>query len=196
MNPGPMPGRDEHELFFDQVVSHFDAPAYVRRGRQVQDAFQDLVDRCAAQRREWLAMPTLRLGHLFALTGDEDRLIPILANVDQVTVLLALQAELRPQLRIAMEPARSERCLCSALRTLCESLDRFNRRWLDHLAKVDLRLVNELRDGYNRYYVLEKECAMRSPVLAWRGFHPLEPLTRDDLQARLPFLPVPRLRDA
>jgi hypothetical protein len=194
MNPGPMPGRDEHDRFFDQVVSHFDAPAYVRRGRQVQDAFEDLVDRCAAQRREWLAMPTLRLGRLFALAGDVNRLIPLLANTDQVTVLFSLQAELRPQLRVAVGPARLERSMRSALRDLCESLDRFNRRWLDYLGKVDLRLVNELRDGYNRYYVLEKECAMRSPVLARMGFRPLDPLTYDDLLARLPPLPVPQVR--
>src|SRR5260370_42605317 len=108
MNPGPMPGRDEHDRFFDLFVSHFDAPAYVRRGRQVQDAFEDLVDRCAAQRREWLAMPTLRLGPLFALSGDLDRLIPILANAEQDPVLLALQAALRPQLRVAVGPAPSE----------------------------------------------------------------------------------------
>jgi hypothetical protein len=57
---------------------------------------------------------------------------------------------------------------------------------------VDLSQVNALRDGYNRYYVLEKECASRSPRTARHGFRPLPPLTADDLAALLPPLPVPR----
>jgi hypothetical protein len=54
--------------------------------------------------------------------------------------------------------------------------------------------LNELRDGYNRYYLLEKECAIRSVALARRGFTPLPPLTLDDLAVLLPPLPVPQLK--
>jgi hypothetical protein len=104
-------------------------------------------------------------------------------------------AELRPRLRVAVEPATSHRQLRFALQDLCESIDRFNRRWLDYLANVDLRPVNELRENYNRYYLLEKECAMRSAVLARLGFRRLEPLTREDVRGRLPPLPVPRVRN-
>jgi hypothetical protein len=195
MNPGPMPGRDEHDRFFDQVVSQYDAPAYVRRGRQVQEAFNDLVEKCQAQRAQWLAMTKLRLGQLAALAGDLARLTPLLEDAEQVEVLRNLLAELRPQLRVAVEPARSQRHLRLALHDLCDSIERFNRRWLDYLAKVDLRLVNELREGYNRYYLLEKECAMRSPVLARIGFRCLEPVTLEDLRERVPPLPVPRVRN-
>jgi len=49
--------------------------------------------------------------------------------------------------------------------------------------------VNELRDGYNRYYVFEKECATRSPLVARHGFRPLPPVSHADLLERFPPLP-------
>ena len=51
--------------------------------------------------------------------------------------------------------------------------------------------VNELREGYNRFYVLEKEIALRSAHLARQGFRPLAPATTVELAAVLPLLPVP-----
>ena len=55
------------------------------------------------------------------------------------------------------------------------------------------RAVNDKRDGYNRYYVLEKACALRSDTLARLGFSPLPPMDLAELRAHLPPLPVPRL---
>jgi hypothetical protein len=193
MNSGVMPSRDEGDRFFDEVVSHYDLPAYARRGRRVQGALDDLVEQCRLQRAKWLEMPALRVGQLVALAGNLDRVLPLLADARQLDVVRELQAELRPRLRLPVEPATSERQLRRALRDLCDCLERFNRRWLDHLAKIDLTLVNELREDYNRYYLLEKECALRSPVLARVGFRQLEPLTLDDLQALVPVLPVPQV---
>jgi hypothetical protein len=193
MSHGPMPGRDEHDRFFDQVVSQYDVPAFVRRGRRVQEAYQDLLEQCRAQRAEWLPMPALRLGQLAALATNLDLLVPLLSNADQVNVLRQLQEELNPQLRVPVAPATSRRQLRVALDDLCESIDRFNRRCLDYLANIDLTLVNGIRADYNRYYLLEKECSMRSPVLARMGFRPLQPLTHDDLKAELPPLPIPKI---
>ena len=130
MNAGPMPGRDEHDRFFDQVVSQFDAPAYVRRGRHVQHVYEDLLESCRVKRAEWLAMPNLRLGQLSKLAGDWDRLAPLLADAEQVAVLCELEAELQPRLRIPVEATASERQLRGALCDLADSLERFNRRWL------------------------------------------------------------------
>jgi hypothetical protein len=81
------------------------------------------------------------------------------------------------------------------LRTLRESLETFNRRWLDFLPTVDMTPVNEARDGYNRYYLLEKECAMRSPRVARQGFERLESFTISELMKMLPILPIPKLID-
>ncbi len=80
-----------------------------------------------------------------------------------------------------------------ALRELNESLESFNRRWRAFLEGVNLAHVNELREGYNRYYVLEKECALRSPFLARQGFVRMPPATVADIAALLPPLPIPRL---
>jgi hypothetical protein len=76
------------------------------------------------------------------------------------------------------------------LAELRESLELFNRRWDAFLPTLDLRHVNELRDGYNRYFVLEKECAVRSARVAREGFVPLSPLTVQELFRHLPLLPA------
>jgi hypothetical protein len=78
-----------------------------------------------------------------------------------------------------------------ALAELCGSIELFNRRWREYLPTVELNEVNALRDGYNRWYVLEKECAVRSPRLAREGFVRLEPLSSASLLELLPPLGVP-----
>ena len=85
------------------------------------------------------------------------------------------------------------KALRQALTELTESIERFNGRWREFLTQVDLTAVNEARDGYNRYYLLEKECALRSPNLARQGFRRLAPLTPADVAELLPLLPVPQL---
>ncbi len=139
-------------------------------------------------------MVRLRLGLLHALAGDWGNLRPLLADDDQLDILRRLHAELAPRLRVAVEPTASAGALRQAFRELQESITRFNLRWRAFLAGLDLREVNRLRDGYNRYYVLEKECALRSPRLARQGFRPLDPATPEDFEALLPPLPVPRGR--
>lgn len=188
-------GQDETNEAFKQFLSRFDVPAYIRRARQVQGALDQLLDYCRRQRAEWSNMVRLRIGMLHALAGDWDNLRPLLADEDQLDVLRYLLAALASPLRCPVEPTHSARALRRALLELCESLEHFNQRWRGFLATVDLTAVNELRDGYNRYYVLEKECAVRSARIARQGFVPMKPLTIDDLAAEFPLLPVPLPRD-
>jgi hypothetical protein len=63
------------------------------------------------------------------------------------------------------------------------------------LVGIEMVPLNALREAYNRHYLLEKECAVRSVRLARQGFQPLEPLTAGDLNALFPPLPVPRPGD-
>jgi hypothetical protein len=177
---------------FKQLLSQYDAPAYVRRARRVQAAFDELLAGCRLQRDEWLQMARLRLGTLRALAGCWDVLRPLLADDGQIQVLRELEAVLNPQLRVPIEPTTSRRALRQALGELRESLERFNRRWAAYLAEVDVTFVNELRDGYNRYYLVEKECVLRNARVARQGYQPLPPLTRRELEGLLPSLPVPR----
>jgi hypothetical protein len=186
------PTPDGAEL--QQLQAMFDAPAYVRRGRRVQAAFEELLARCRRQRDEWLGMVRTRLGLLRALAGAWEALAPHVADDEQLHALRRLEQELAPRLRVPVEAITSARPLRRALRELRESIERFNRRWADYLEGVDLGAVNELRDGYNRYYLLEKECASPSARVARHGFRPLPPLTREELAALLPPLPVPHGR--
>jgi hypothetical protein len=188
-------GRDDDRDLFQQLAAQYGPPAYVRRAQQVHEAFQHVLDRCGRQREEWLAMVRLRLGALKLLAGDWAILRPLLADDSQLELLRWLWAALEPRPRLPTELTRARGKLRRALRELVESLERFNRRWLEFLRGVDLTFVNELRDGYNRYYLLEKECALRSPRLARHGFARLEPLTVAVLASLLPPLPVPRLSD-
>jgi hypothetical protein len=184
--------RDPEGDAFKQLLSQYDAPAYVRRARRVQAAFEELLGACRRQRDEWSQMARLRLGTLRALAGGWDVLRPQLADDGQVQILRGLEAALDPQLRVPIVPTTSVRALRQALGDLRESLERFNRRWVAYLAEADVSPVNELRDGYNRYYLVEKECALRNARVARQGYRPLPPLTREELSSLLPPLPVPR----
>ncbi len=184
--------RADENRVFQQVVALHDAPAYVRRARQVQAAFDDVLARCQKQRDEWLRMVRTRLGLLRGLAGGWEALRPLLADDAQVDALRDLECALEPRLRVTVTPTSSARALRLALRELCDSLERFNRRWREYVAGLDLTHVNRLRDGYNRYYLLEKECAIRSARLANLGFRRLELLTHAEVAALLPTLPVPR----
>jgi hypothetical protein len=190
-----IPGRDDANEVFKRFASQYDAPAYMRRARQVQRAYDDLRERCRRRRDEMLRMVCTRLGTLRALAGEWERLRGCLADEQHVESLKSLFDLLQPKLRLEPAVTRSLRTLRRELAELRESIDRFNRRWPGFLESIDLTALNALRDGYNRYYVLEKECALRSPRLARQGFQRLEPLTLDDLAREFPLLPLPRLSD-
>ncbi len=184
-------GDDSREL--RELLAQYDAPAYVRRARQVEGALEQLAERCRRQREEWLGLTRTRLGQVAALAGGWDALRPLLADDAQLDLLRSLHQELRPKLRVAIKPTSSARELRRALAGLRNSIERFNARRQAYVDALDPSPVNALREAYNRHYVLEKECALRSARLAREGFRRLPPLTADDLAALMPPLPVPRL---
>lgn len=187
-------GRDEERAVFNQMLGQYDAPAYVRRARRVQDAVEQLVEQCRRQRDDWLRLVRVRLALLHALAGDFVALQPWLSELSHLATLRHLHETLAPRLRHAVATTTSSRALRRALGELVESMERFNRRWQSFLSALDLESVNQLRDGYNRYYLLEKECALRSPRAARQGFQRLEPLSVADLAALFPLLPVLEIR--
>jgi hypothetical protein len=171
-------GRAGDDYLFKQLVARYDVPAYVRRARRVQDAFDDLVSRCRRQREQWLMMVRVNAKAALALAGDA---------ADEPLRQLAVALDLP----VVPGPAAvSKRRLARALRELAESIRRFNGRWQRHVRELDCGAVNQLRHDYNHYYVLEKECALRSPRLARLGFQPLRPVSLDELLAHVPFLPT------
>src|SRR5262249_2956140 len=177
MDHVPVTNREEDALF-KSFVGHYDAPAYIRRARHVEEAFQALLANCAQKREKLLEFVKLRLGVLRALAGDWAALDGIVQSAEDIAVLRRLEAMLTPRLRVAVAATRSPGVLRRALTELIDSLERFNLRWSIFVSEVDLAHVNALRAGYNRYYVIEKEFAVRSARVARRGFVPLPDLTQ------------------
>jgi hypothetical protein len=177
MNEITLLGRTNDDYLFKQFAARYDVPAYVRRARRVQEAFDNLVARCRKQREEWLLMVRVQVKTALALAGDAaDRHLRQLSDVLELAIP-------------ANTASASKRRLARAQRDLMESVARFNRRWLHYLHEVNVGEINQHRADYNRYYLLEKECALRSARLARLGFQPFEPLTVDELLAQMPLLP-------
>lgn len=193
MDEIPIAGREDERDLFKQFTTHYDAPAYMRRARNVQAAYDALFERCRLQREDFLGMVRSRLGELQGLAGEWSALLPYLADAEQIPVLDWLVTAIEPRLRVTVTRTNSARTLRRALLDLNESLARFNRRWEAFVGELKFDDVNALRDGYNRYYILEKECAIRSPTLARQGFRRLEPMTAAEVYAVYPRLPLPAL---
>ena len=131
-----MSASSDTEFLAKYVLGRFGEPAFARRARAVEDAYEALLAKCR-QRREELLRPVCRA-------------------------------------KFALSPRPHE--VAAAMR-------RFNLAWAKFLQSLDLSAINNLRAGYNRYYVLEKECALHSAKLAEVGFRPLPPLTHAELAA-------------
>jgi len=173
---------DDDRRLMMQLVGQYDAPAYIRRARAVERAYEQVLERCNKQRREWLAGVRLHLKWLSRAADDGEMES---ASFDAIR---ALRSECGITER---DPTTLRRGLKPAMRQLQASVARFNRRWATFLEAFDLTEINRLRDGYNRYYVLEKECAVGSLRLVGTTFRRLEPMTRDELHRLFPPLPMP-----
>ena len=186
MDEPVIPARNDPQ--FQYVVAQYGGPAFMRRAQRAEGTLAELLQRLRRQRHEWLAMVRLRLGQLHALAGGWGPLARFVA-VDSLTALRRLFDELNPQLRVPIEPTDDDETIHTALADLQESLNLFNRRWRELLAATDLSEVNQRRDEYNRWYVLEKECFVGSAKIARQGFRPLEMVTVEQLVNWLPEMP-------
>jgi hypothetical protein len=173
------------------VAAQYDAPAYVRRARGVESSFETLMEQCRKKRAEWLLGVRLYVGALHA-AGDWVELRRLLTDDGELTVLHRLHAEAGDP-EVPMTGPTDDRGRRRTLLRLRASVERFNRRWVAFVAVLDLSEVNRLRDDYNRYYLLERECAVGPDRRAQQSFRRLPPLTTADILAELPPLPVPQL---
>lgn len=176
-------GRDVAQL----VLAGYDAPAFIKRARQVALAYDDLLIALGKRRAEGLAPVRDALEEVFHLAGSWPA-----AEVHLRDGLADLVAQVVPRPLPEHPPVAAWRVRW-ALADLVRAIERFNADWADHLDGVDLTEINRLRDGYNRYYVVEKECVVRNAVVAAAGFRPLPPVTVEHLGGLFPPLPVPRL---
>jgi hypothetical protein len=182
----PVIASDEAEL--RSLLGLFDAPAFARRGLDLEYALTRLQMRLVRERSGMLDMVRVRLRQWASVaTGPDDW-----AGVFAATVapLYALSGAEPPVWADAPAAPRRRR---AAARDLVASATRFNRRWLHFLDALRLDPVNRQVELYNRYYVLEKECVIGSARLAARNFVPKPLLTHESLLADHPTLPVPVL---
>lgn len=184
--------RNEETELFQQLTRAFDAPAFMRRARNVEAAWQVLIEQCHRQRRKLAEFPMLHLARLIALAGDWERL-EVFCSRDDIAALKAVHEEWSPTLKVPLARAEKHAPIQRALREVADSFERFNARWLAFVRELDLAHINELRDAYNRYYVLEKECATRSARTARAGFTQLRSVTIDDVLREFPPLRVPTI---
>ena len=178
----------------DDVLLAFDAPAFVRRAIAVEAAWGGLLERCRHERNRLLELPRIRLARFLKLLESWPAGPSAICSPDDLAYLTALNREWKPHLRSRVLPARSAGQITRALAELASSFESFNRRMANWLGEIDLEPVNRLRDGYNRHYLLEKECALRSARLAQQGFVPLEFVRIEDLFERFPLLRIPESR--
>lgn len=138
-------------------------------------------------------MPRLRLAQLHATLGEWSRLADIGIPAERASHLAEQLAQLcelwRPVLKRPVPYAVVAGMARPVYGQLAESFRRFNRRWKPFVERLDLSVINTIRDEYNRYYVIEKECSTGSALLANRDFVPLAPETPATLLQAYPLLP-------
>jgi hypothetical protein len=172
-----------------ELLGLFDVPAFARRGQDLEYSLARLRSRSRRRRSEMLDMVRLRLRQ-WASAAD-GRAVDSLVFASSIAGLWPLAEAEPPKWAARSVPLRRLRGIA---RDLISAVERFNRRWLEHLDGLNLDPINRQVDDYNRYYLLEKECSLGSAKLAARHFVPKTHVTLDDLRLELPPLPVPMLK--
>lgn len=161
-------------------------PAFVRRGQYVESMLQGLDDRCRRNRLRMLDMVHMRLRQWAKLAiSPEDWRDVFRSSIADLWPLT--DAEPPAWAAIRSSPRRRK----AAARDLIASVERFNGRWVEFVDRLDLSLTNEAVEDYNRFYLIEKECALGSTRLAAMNFRPVARATAEKLLADFPPLPVP-----
>lgn len=173
-----------------ELLGLFDVPAFARRGQDLEHAIRRLNELLQRDRHGMLDMVRLRLKQWSsAVNGPEAE---VAFFVDSIRPLWPSTGAEPPSWAAQNATERKRRGIA---RDLLSGIERFNRRWAARIEGLNLEPINCQIDRYNQYYVLEKECALGSARLAARYFVPRQPLTKSDLLADHPLLPVPVLRD-
>jgi hypothetical protein len=182
------PSFDVQDRELQQMLGLFDAPAFARRGREVEGLLERLQARCRAERDQMLDMVRLRLAQWSASSTPDSWSDTFVQPIDALWEL----ANAPGPMWAATPSSRFRRR--GIARDLIASVGRFNGRWDDFLASLRLDTYNRMVEQYNRYYVLEKEILLGSARLATRHFVPKPPLAQDDLKVWFPPLPLPELK--
>jgi hypothetical protein len=180
--------------FLKMLLEQGEEPSFLRRAREVHDAWEELLKRCLSHREEKLRLPRMHLGNLSRqVNGDWSRLATYLADESQVSVFANLYEQWKRRLPAVIKSSSPWSTLHSSLIGFADSVDRFNHAWNKFLQNVDLEVINRLRTDFNKYYPIEKAAAFDSEAIERLGFEPLDLATIEHLHARFPPLEVPAL---
>lgn len=163
-------------------------PAFAQRALMLDELESRMWKQCARAYESRLSGPRWRLAVVYHECGNWERLSEWLPR-EQLDELRRLYDVWQPRLRGSWPTNSKDLRLRLLLHQLDSSWRRFNVRWQQYVAHQDLQAINNARDQFNRYYVIEKECALRSARLACQGFRALLPLTHTDILNRFPLLP-------
>lgn len=165
------------------ILGMFDVPAFARRGQDLEFTLRVFHDRLRRQRDEWLEMVRMRLRQWSAAVEGPEAWRGHFAG--PLEDLWRRAGGEPPTWSNAATPRRRR----AIARDLIASVERFNLRWARRLERLELGPINAQIDRYNRYYLLEKECVLRSARLAARHFSPRPRLTVEGLLGEYPPLP-------
>jgi hypothetical protein len=187
---GPQPTwNTDIETEVKEMMGLFDAPAFARRGHDLELTLRRFHDRCRKARSGLLDMVQVRLRQWSrAVTGPDAWSSVFTAPIEPLWTLAEAEP---PQWTDTPAPMRRLRIIAG---DLVSAVARFNRRWQRFLDGLNLEPVNSIIEDYNRYYLLEKECVLGSARLAARHFEPVPSLSTTSLLHDHPPLPVPELR--
>ena len=186
---------NEDRREFLQFLGEHDTPAFLRRAQGVREAWNSVLQACRVQRDDLLEMPRMRLAVVAeTIAHDWDALQDVLLDASIADQLKQFHVDWQPELRVPVQSIAEPKRWSRVIGELAIAFERFNKRWLEFAEEVNLQHVNAARDGYNKYYVIEKSCAFDSDRIGAEGFVELDPVTSADIIQELPLLPVPRLR--
>ena len=188
-SPATLSGDIETEI--KEMMGLFDAPAFARRGQELEEVLRRVDVRCREARGDRLEMVRVRLRQWARIAPGPDAWTAVFAA--SIEPLWPLSGAEPPQWGATLPPPRHRQL--AVARDLVAAVERFNRRWTEFLESLHLGAANVVIDHYNRYYVLEKECVMGSGRLAARFFTPIPLLTPAQLLREHPLLPVPAFID-
>src|SRR4051812_18715449 len=95
MDEAPILGNDQEDRLVRYFQARFDAPAYVRRARAVEEAYESLLERCRKERDKMLSGVRTALRELRGLAGEWEALRRVV-NDEQVEMLRRLEEQVRP----------------------------------------------------------------------------------------------------
>jgi hypothetical protein len=174
---------EEEQLLFALA----DRPAYLRRADAVEAERRRLFRKLAADRVQLLFRVRLALKTWNRTLVDHPALSERMSPFAAETL-----ARLNDAVFVAGESTATPTSVGWAMwaprrwRRLRAAVGDFNAKWRAQLALADASALDRAIESYNRHYVFEKECALRSARLAVLGFAPLPAMTPETLAAEFP----------